>query len=333
MDKKAVFKVVPISEIIVDKEFNVYAPASSELFDNLQESLGQTGQLHPVIVNRTEDGCHLVAGEQRVRALMEADAETVECKVFQNMTELEKAEVSIIENEQRRAPSPMDQARGMVRLRELGRNTRQISDLYGVSADTVIRREKLLELNPEVQKMIERPIHPLPIHQAQLLTGLSESGQIQLARKIAPRIGPIMGEKEAREMVDIHVKGPQFPESKPDKNKKTPAESTSSSTVPSDSQNDSGAQTKKNAKAGEKLQAVKGGFSITPSTFKINADGQVTVTGVMTVRLVGDGKHPQLHGAKLTNFVLGLDEATTAEVIKLMKKCQKKATRKKSSKR
>ena len=345
MERKGKFEVLKISDIIIDAGFNVYAPTDDASLFGLQDSIAETGQLNPVIVNRTDDGDHLVAGQRRLEALTEADAETVECKVFVDMTDLEKAEIHIVENEQRRAPAPMDQARGMKRLRDLSRSTKQIADLYGVSEDTVLRREKLLELPPEVQKMIERPLHALPIHQAGLLAGLSDSDALQLARKIAPKTGPVMGEKDARMLVDDHVNGEKLPgmQSSDKSGGKKEAKCTAKkSAADPDSSKDgcpsgSGSappqspQQKKNAKA-VALKAVKGNAGIS-GKIGIDDSGALIVTGAMvTVKLDTGGKHPQLHTVKLNSLPLDIGADATASVIKLLKKCQPKEVKKTTKK-
>jgi ParB/RepB/Spo0J family partition protein len=344
--KQGNFEVLAIGEIIIDLGFNVYAPTKGDLFDGLQDSLAETGQLVPVIVNKITDPAdfvppefHLVAGEQRVRALMEGDAETVECKVFENMTELEKAEIHVIENEQRRAPSPMGQARGMHRLRSLGRSTRQIAERYGVSDDTVLRREKLLELPADVIEMIERPLHPLPIHQAVLLTHpkLTESKRRQLARQIAPKTGPVMDEKEAAALIADLVKGPKLPGVAP----KEPADKrpvgqhapVPSSPMPGADETPQpktapSPAAQKNAKAGAALQPVTGTVAVS-GKIDVDADEQLVISGVLTVKLGTARKSALLYSVKVVAIPIEIPAADTAAVIKLLKKGQPKAAKKK----
>jgi len=184
-------------------------------FDNqkllaLGESLEHETQLSPVIVNRIDDKNYLVAGERRLRAAQLAKHPFIEARVFEDLEPLAAARMQMAENLQRVELNPIEEASAYKKLEELNMEISDIAAETGISEETVKRRLALLELSSEVQGMICREIFPLPIHQALMLRGLSESEQIQTARRAAPVVGPVAGEAEVRGWVAEIKQGPQL---------------------------------------------------------------------------------------------------------------------------
>lgn len=204
------YGVLNVDDIIVDDGFNCFAPLDEDTLFELGESLSEDGQLMPIVVNQTGDEeYHLIAGEQRLTALKAEGIETVECKILQEVDAVKAVRLHAIENIRRRKPKPMDEARVMKRLADLGQNTTQIAGVMKCSKDTVLTRMKLLDLVPEVQRMVDRANNPLPIHQAMLVARVPADRQLAVAVKIAPASGAIMGEAEARDLVDEELNGPR----------------------------------------------------------------------------------------------------------------------------
>lgn len=201
-----------------------------EKFDNqrllaLGESLEHETQLSPVIVNRIDGKNILIAGERRLRAAQLAKQPFIEARVFEDLDALTAVRMQMAENLQRVELDPVEEANAYNKLAELGMATSDIASEIGISEETVKRRLALLELSSEVQRLISREVHPLPIHQALLLKGLSESEQIQTARRAAPVVGPVAGEAEVRGWVAEIKKGPELKMQTEPKQRTQPANS------------------------------------------------------------------------------------------------------------
>jgi hypothetical protein len=82
-------------------------------------------------------------------------------------------------------------------------------------------------------------------------------------------------------------------------------------------------QTSKKSNPVEKLKPVKGNFLITPLKFAVNSNGQLTVSGRISVRLTAkNGKH-YCHVIKVSNEPLDLGQEESAAIIESIRKCQR----------
>ena len=77
----------------------------------LRDSIVSQGVLQPILVEEIADGVYvIVAGERRYRAAKMANLKTVPC-IVRNFSDLERMEVSLIENIQRESLNPVEEAR------------------------------------------------------------------------------------------------------------------------------------------------------------------------------------------------------------------------------
>lgn len=210
-DKGPTFASLAVAEIAVDKGFNVRQDFDAEGLDLLGRSLAGDGQDEPVTVNRIDGQYYLIDGERRFRAAVAAGLKTLECKIYEDLPFLEALKKHLRSDIHKKYLNPIDQADGMNRLLECGLSVRQIAEFFGKSEDLVRRRMALLDLPVEIQKMIKRPHHPLPIRQAEMLAGLSNSHALQIARAAAPKTGPAASEEQVKVWVDRIKKGPDLP--------------------------------------------------------------------------------------------------------------------------
>lgn len=210
----AKIETLNVDDITVVDGFNVRKNAgkkTNSLFE-LEESLDKFGQVVPILVNRTADGkLELIGGERRWHAAQAAGVETVEAKVYDAIDAAAALELHLVENIQRVALTPIEEAVGMQRLADCGRSIREVAHFFGVSEDTARRRMDLLKLPAEVQKMIVREKFALPVHQAGMLVGLSTGDALRIARQAAPSTGPVASEREVRQWVEELTKGPDLP--------------------------------------------------------------------------------------------------------------------------
>ncbi len=124
--------------------------------NELAKSIKKSGVVQPLLVRKLGGGGHfeLIAGERRLRAAQRAGLIKVPC-VIRELSESELLEVQIVENAQREDVNPMDEARALVRLRDvLDYDVLEIAERIGKSEAYVYNQLKLCALPDEVQDLI-----------------------------------------------------------------------------------------------------------------------------------------------------------------------------------
>jgi ParB/RepB/Spo0J family partition protein len=191
-----------IGSIVVIDERNPRHTFEPQSLFALGESMEEVSQLQPIIVNRVDKKNYLVAGERRLRAAKEAGRNFIEAKVFKKLSPVQSHRMAMAENHERVALNVIEQARSHATAIELGIPLAEITIAQGCMEATIKSRLQLLKLPEEVQSIMTREIMPLPVHQALLLLKLKkEADIIQMARRVAPRTGPIASEEAVREWV------------------------------------------------------------------------------------------------------------------------------------
>lgn len=149
------FLEVPIDKI----EPNKNQPRKyfdEESLIKLAESLSNYGMLQPIIVKKNNDGEYyeIIAGERRWRAGIIAGLEKIPVRE-QNFNEAERFQVALVENIQREALNPMEEAESYSRLRdEYNFNQEKIAELVGRSRTSITNSLRLLNLDQRVIQLI-----------------------------------------------------------------------------------------------------------------------------------------------------------------------------------
>jgi ParB/RepB/Spo0J family partition protein len=130
---------------------------TTETLADLGRSLGETGQVSPIIVRPSPGGKYLiVAGERRWRAAKKAGISHIECIVRHDIDDQKALEIQLAENYQREDLTPLEQARAFkayidkykVSQSELSRRT-------GIPQRTISARLALLSLPASMHAKIE----------------------------------------------------------------------------------------------------------------------------------------------------------------------------------
>lgn len=120
-----------------------FDPASIE---ELSSSIKTHGILQPLVLVQTDNGYAIVAGERRYRAAKKAGLTHIPA-LIRSLEELERLEISLIENVQRVDLSPLEQAASIARLNEQFSMTYQeIAKRLGKANSTVVNITRLLQL-------------------------------------------------------------------------------------------------------------------------------------------------------------------------------------------
>ena len=149
------------SDIHVRPGFN---PRETVDVEGLTRSVKTHGVLQPVEVRSDGNGGYvLIAGERRLSAAILADAPDIPAIVSEVEADSPDELVhAIIENTQREDLSPVEVAKAMKRLRELGyTNRKQICEALSISESRAARYEAILDVPEELHPAIEDGSLPL----------------------------------------------------------------------------------------------------------------------------------------------------------------------------
>lgn len=149
----------------------------------LAESIREHGILQPILVRPLPLGNYqIVAGERRWRAAKMIGLDEVPV-IIRELTELETAQIALIENLQRENLNPIEEAKAFQRLQdEFSMKQEEISKTVGCSRSTVTNSLRLLKLPEEVQDLVTQNLISAG-HAKALLSFSDEEMIIALAKK------------------------------------------------------------------------------------------------------------------------------------------------------
>lgn len=163
-------KVSPSESIFMIETENIspnpYQPRKAFTDSELKElasSIRQFGVLQPLIVTKIEKDTpsgrgveyELIAGERRLRAAKLANLPRVPVVVRRRSTPPEKLAISLIENIQREALNPIEEAKAFFQLhKEFGMSHNAIAEQVGKSRVVVTNAVRMLKLPEDMQKAV-----------------------------------------------------------------------------------------------------------------------------------------------------------------------------------
>lgn len=156
-----------------------------EQLQALAASVAEHGILQPIIVTEGKNGYYnIIAGERRWRAAKLANLTEMPA-VVRSYTELQIAEVALVENLQREDLNPIEEAIGYKTLMDSFSMTQdKVSERVGKSRSNVANMLRLLSLEDEIKEMLAQ--NKLTTgHARALLSMPSGQKRIEAAKKIA----------------------------------------------------------------------------------------------------------------------------------------------------
>ena len=173
--------VTQTRELLIDEiSPNRFQPRKYFDDDKLEElvtSIRENGILQPVVVQKSETGYELVAGERRWRASKKAGLKKIPAMI-REVSDTKALELAIIENIHREDLNPIEEAEAYKRLAEDFSLTQEmIAEKVGKSRAAIANILRLLNLSRNIQENLISG--KLSMGHARALLGLDNTGQMQ----------------------------------------------------------------------------------------------------------------------------------------------------------
>ena len=154
-----------------------------EKLDELTKSIKNQGVLSPILVRELGlNEYEVIAGERRLRASKKAGLSSIPCLVDQKQDQ-DALISALIENLQREDLNPVEEARGLDRLkREFGLTQDEVANSTGKARSTIANTLRILSLPSTVLEMLSRG--EIEKGHAKLLASMEQKEAEETAKKI-----------------------------------------------------------------------------------------------------------------------------------------------------
>lgn len=160
---------------IVASPFQPRRRFNEEQIAELADSIRERGLVQPLVVRRVNGKFELIAGERRLRAVRSLGQKTVKVVVM-DATDLEVAELTLIENLQREDLTPLEEAEQYRLLQTtFGMKQEEIAQHVGKSRALIANMVRLLDLAPAVRDLLEKAA--ITVGHAKVLLQLKDEAQ------------------------------------------------------------------------------------------------------------------------------------------------------------
>jgi len=177
---------------------NRYQPRrhfSQDELNDLSQSIKEQGVIQPILVRKDNTGYELIAGERRLRAAKLAGFDKVPA-VVKDVSDVEMLEMSLVENIQREALNPIEEAEAYHRLMtEFKLTQEKTAERVGKSRSAVANFLRLLQLPDDIKGSIVDG--SLSMGHARALLGIETSAQLNAAYRTIVSKGLSVRETEA----------------------------------------------------------------------------------------------------------------------------------------
>ena len=176
-----------VKEISIEKikagRFQPRANFNKDKLEELTNSIKTQGVLSPILVRELGlNDYEVIAGERRLRASKMAGLETIPCLVDQKQDQ-DALISALIENLQREDLNPVEEAKGLDRLkREFGRTQDEVAASTGKARSTIANSLRILSLPNLVLDMLSKG--SIEKGHAKLLATMSPGDAESLAKQI-----------------------------------------------------------------------------------------------------------------------------------------------------
>ena len=170
-------------ELLQPGKYQPRKDMNPEKLQELANSITMQGIVQPIVVRQiSPERYEIIAGERRWRAAQLAGLQDVPV-IVKDIDDSTAIAIALIENIQREDLNALEEAEALQRLlTEFAMTHQKVAEAVGKSRTTVTNLLRLLELAPEVKKMLTH--RQLEMGHARALLPLTEDLQIVAARKI-----------------------------------------------------------------------------------------------------------------------------------------------------
>lgn len=149
------FKLIELSDITPDpNQPRRIKDTKSRDLKSLAKTIKEKGVLEPLLVRESDEGYLLVAGERRYWASHLAKLTAVPVRIVR-LDDQEIAEVQLIENIQRKDLNPLERARGLKNIADVGGSTKDIYKRVAISRSLYYALLSLLNLPQDIQERVD----------------------------------------------------------------------------------------------------------------------------------------------------------------------------------
>ena len=183
MDGEDELRILPV-DLLQRSPFQPRQDFNAQALQELADSIRSQGIIQPIVVRATAklDRFEIIAGERRWRAAQLAGLHEVPT-VVRRIDDQTAMCLGLIENIQREDLNPMEQANAMSRLLDEFKLTHEeVAEAVGRSRSSVSNLLRLLELEPQVRKLVET--RSLDMGHARAILALPLGRQLEAARHV-----------------------------------------------------------------------------------------------------------------------------------------------------
>ena len=183
MDGEDELRILPV-DLLQRSPFQPRQDFNPQALQELADSIRSQGIIQPIVVRATAklDRFEIIAGERRWRAAQMAGLHEVPT-VVRRIDDQTAMCLSLIENIQREDLNPMEQANALTRLLDEFKLTHEeVAEAVGRSRSTITNLLRLLELEPQVRKLVES--RSLDMGHARAMLALPKNRQLEAAKHV-----------------------------------------------------------------------------------------------------------------------------------------------------
>jgi len=153
-----------------------------DTIEELSRSIDKVGLIQPILVQKSDSGYEIIAGERRFRAVKNLGMDTIPAIIRED--DKKSAEIALIENIQRENLNPIEEAyayENIIKKYEITQE--QLSNIIGKSRSYIANLMRLLKLSDKIQDMMKEGL--LSSGHARALLSISEKEvQYDIAKTI-----------------------------------------------------------------------------------------------------------------------------------------------------
>lgn len=178
-----------LSNIAIDKlvrgQFQPRSEINPATLTELTESIKSQGVIQPIIVRQLGDKYEIIAGERRFRAAKLAGLTQLPAIIRPMSDEIALA-IGLIENIQREALTPLEEAKALDKLiKEFRMTHAKVSEVVGRSRSSVSNLIRLLQLSSGVKQLLNNS--EIEMGHGRALLSLAENDQLRIAKEVVAK--------------------------------------------------------------------------------------------------------------------------------------------------